>query len=374
MRMNDGTDVRIRGRLDWYSPRGAAPAADDGDRPRLHARPARAGPGRAARPAPGGGPAAGQRRARAAAGAAPRRAGHQRGLRGRGRLPRRAPPQRLRVPRAPGRLAGAGLRRAAVDRLRDPHARHPPARRARPRAGRRRPHRPGRLRRRGGGAGDRRVPGPGAHRHRSRGRHLGGRRGGAHLGQDAHRVRAAARGTGRRAGRRARGHAGRPSPSEACARCGATTIGCVLHARHLARGTRVALDGGEARLASIADRSRRAAVAGLDRASHRLDGHRGRITGRGPLAPPRRGGARRRRASAASPTAPHEPWPRPSGRSRRLEARLRAPRPGSHPRPRLVDHTGPRRLGRPLPRRRAARRPAHHPRRRRRPALYGVAR
>ena len=53
----------------------------------------------------------------------------------------------------------------------------------------------------------------------------------------------------------------------------------MLHARHLARGTRVALDGGEARLASIADRSRRAAVAGLDRATHRLDAHRGRITG-----------------------------------------------------------------------------------------------
>jgi exodeoxyribonuclease VII large subunit len=53
----------------------------------------------------------------------------------------------------------------------------------------------------------------------------------------------------------------------------------LLHARHLARGTRVALDGGEARLGSIAHRSRRAAVAGLDRATHRLDGHRGRITG-----------------------------------------------------------------------------------------------
>jgi exodeoxyribonuclease VII large subunit len=53
----------------------------------------------------------------------------------------------------------------------------------------------------------------------------------------------------------------------------------VLHARHLARGTRVALDGGEVRLASIADRSRRAALSGLDRASHRLDAHRGRITG-----------------------------------------------------------------------------------------------
>ena len=53
----------------------------------------------------------------------------------------------------------------------------------------------------------------------------------------------------------------------------------VAHARHLARGTRVALDGGAARLASIADRSRRAAVVGLDRASHRLDTQQGRITG-----------------------------------------------------------------------------------------------
>jgi exodeoxyribonuclease VII large subunit len=53
----------------------------------------------------------------------------------------------------------------------------------------------------------------------------------------------------------------------------------LAHARHLARGTRVALDGSEARLDTVAQRSRRAAVAGLDRAEHRLDGHRGRITG-----------------------------------------------------------------------------------------------
>ena len=53
----------------------------------------------------------------------------------------------------------------------------------------------------------------------------------------------------------------------------------VHHARHLARGTRVALDSGEVRLTSIADRSRRAAVAGLDRASHHLDAHRGRMIG-----------------------------------------------------------------------------------------------
>ena len=53
----------------------------------------------------------------------------------------------------------------------------------------------------------------------------------------------------------------------------------VVHARHLARGTRVALDGSGHRLDSIADRTRRAAVSGLDRASHRLDTHDGRITG-----------------------------------------------------------------------------------------------
>lgn len=50
-------------------------------------------------------------------------------------------------------------------------------------------------------------------------------------------------------------------------------------ARHLARGTRVALDRGTARLDAVADRSRRASLAGLDVASRRLDGHRGRITG-----------------------------------------------------------------------------------------------
>jgi exodeoxyribonuclease VII large subunit len=53
----------------------------------------------------------------------------------------------------------------------------------------------------------------------------------------------------------------------------------LVHARHLARGTRVALDGSGNRLDSITDRSRRAAVSGLDRASHRLDNHAGRVTG-----------------------------------------------------------------------------------------------
>jgi exodeoxyribonuclease VII large subunit len=53
----------------------------------------------------------------------------------------------------------------------------------------------------------------------------------------------------------------------------------VASARHLSRGTRVALDRTTARLDSVADRSRRAARAGLDAATRRLDGHRGRITG-----------------------------------------------------------------------------------------------
>jgi exodeoxyribonuclease VII large subunit len=53
----------------------------------------------------------------------------------------------------------------------------------------------------------------------------------------------------------------------------------LAHARHLARGTRVALDGSAGRLDAIADRSRRATLSGLDRAGHRLDNHHGRITG-----------------------------------------------------------------------------------------------
>jgi exodeoxyribonuclease VII large subunit len=53
----------------------------------------------------------------------------------------------------------------------------------------------------------------------------------------------------------------------------------IAHARHLARGTRVTLDGGTARLDAISHRSRRAALVGLGRAEHRLDARRGRITG-----------------------------------------------------------------------------------------------
>ena len=53
----------------------------------------------------------------------------------------------------------------------------------------------------------------------------------------------------------------------------------VAQARHLARGVRVALDRGSTRLEVVAGRSRRASQAGLDAATRRLDGHRGRITG-----------------------------------------------------------------------------------------------
>jgi exodeoxyribonuclease VII large subunit len=50
-------------------------------------------------------------------------------------------------------------------------------------------------------------------------------------------------------------------------------------ARHLSRGTQVALDRSSTRLEAVVDRSRRASLAGLDTATRRLDGHRGRITG-----------------------------------------------------------------------------------------------
>jgi exodeoxyribonuclease VII large subunit len=53
----------------------------------------------------------------------------------------------------------------------------------------------------------------------------------------------------------------------------------VGRARLLSRSARVALDRSAARLEVVADRSRRASLAGLDMADRRLDGHRGRMTG-----------------------------------------------------------------------------------------------
>jgi exodeoxyribonuclease VII large subunit len=53
----------------------------------------------------------------------------------------------------------------------------------------------------------------------------------------------------------------------------------VAQARHLSRSARVALDRSASRLDVAAARSRRASQAGLDLATRRLDGHRGRITG-----------------------------------------------------------------------------------------------
>ena len=53
----------------------------------------------------------------------------------------------------------------------------------------------------------------------------------------------------------------------------------VAHATHLSRTARLALDARTTRLDTVAHRARRASLVGLDRASHRLDGHRGRVTG-----------------------------------------------------------------------------------------------
>lgn len=53
----------------------------------------------------------------------------------------------------------------------------------------------------------------------------------------------------------------------------------VRHARHLSRSARVALDRSGTRLEVVADRSRRASQAGLDAAGRRLEEHRGRMTG-----------------------------------------------------------------------------------------------
>ncbi|MGK2949005.1 MAG: exodeoxyribonuclease VII large subunit [Acidimicrobiales bacterium] len=52
-----------------------------------------------------------------------------------------------------------------------------------------------------------------------------------------------------------------------------------LHATHLSRSSRVALDGGLQRLDAVAGRARRASTACLESATRRLDGNRGRVTG-----------------------------------------------------------------------------------------------
>jgi exodeoxyribonuclease VII large subunit len=53
----------------------------------------------------------------------------------------------------------------------------------------------------------------------------------------------------------------------------------LTHAGRLSRTARLALDERTARLDAVADRARRAAAVGLDTAGRRLDGHRGRVTG-----------------------------------------------------------------------------------------------
>jgi len=50
-------------------------------------------------------------------------------------------------------------------------------------------------------------------------------------------------------------------------------------ALHLSRGARVALHGGEARLATVGLRTRRAGHTAVEAAARRLEGHRGRVTG-----------------------------------------------------------------------------------------------
>ena len=295
----------------------AAPAADDGDRPRLHARPARAGPGRAARPAAGGGPAAGAT-PRHAMPLAPLRVGL---VTSEGSAAEadfldelRRSGFAFRVLRVDSRVQGFDAPRSIASAIRM-LATHPLDVLA--------------LVRGGGARTDlaafddeavaraiAALPGAGAHRHRSRGRHLGRRRGGAHRGQDAHRVRPAARGAGRRAGRRARGpwaaiaereraHGAAPRRAAAAARAppGSRHPGRARRRRGSPRHRSPSARAGPPWPASIgpATGSTATAVASPARPAPTS-------------APPRCWSPP---ASAASPIAPHAPWPRPSGRSPR---------------------------------------------------------
>ena len=349
--MTAGTEVRIRGRLDWYAPRGQLqlrmtaidPAYTLGQlevaRAELLRRLDEEGLLRAnaalALPA---GPAAG-------------RARHQRGVGGRGRLPRRAAAQRASpstCSRADTRVQGADA--ARVDRVGHPDARHPPASTC------------SRVVRGGGARTDlaafddeavaraiaaarsRSSPASATRPTRSVADEV------AHtVGQDAHRLRPAAGGAASRDLADGLDAAvGRHRRAVACGASPPTTSALVApRHRHLARALRGwPSTASAARLDGVAE-PRRAGRRwrGLDAAGRRLDGHSGRITGaaRSHLraAEVQVDAARRRHR----PPGAHGPWPTPSGRSAALDARAARPRSRAHPGPGLVDHPAARRPG-----------------------------
>ena len=125
------------------------------------------GPARPAAARPGGrGPARPEPSAAAAARAAAGRGRHQPRQRRLARLPGRAAPQRVRLPRSGSRdvrVQGEGAEPASPRRIEDWAAgAQPPSTSIVAHPGRRRPHRPGHVRHRGGRPGHRRVPGAGA--------------------------------------------------------------------------------------------------------------------------------------------------------------------------------------------------------------------
>ena len=327
---------------------GPAPAAHDRHRPRLHARASSRWPGPScSRRLARGGPAAGQRRAGLPARPAAGRARHQRGQRRRGRLPRRAAAERLRLPRAPRSTSGCRAPTRPVDRVGHPHARHPPASTSSRScaAAAPAPTSPPST--------TKRWPGP------SRACPVPVLTGIGHeidtsvADEVAHTAAktptACAQllvGAGRRRRRRARRRAGRPSPGRRGAGVGRHDERLVApRAATSPRGARWRSTAAPPGSTRVADRARRASLAGLDaagRAARRppRPHHRRR-----PLAPARRRGAGRRRRAPGRPPGPTRRWPTPSGRWPRLEARAARPRPRAHAGPGLVDHPRTRRPG-----------------------------
>ena len=277
----------------------------------------------------------------------------------------------FRVLRADSRVQGFDAPRSIASR--DPHAGHPPARRARPRARRRRPHRPGRLRRRGGGAGDRRRarcpcspgsatrstprwptrwPTPSAKTPTACAQLLVARVGELAGALEGTWAAIAEQRRARRAAPRRAAAAARPPPG----------------ARHARRARR---RRGPPRRRSPTARAEPRWPASIGPATAST------ATAVASPARPARTSAPPRcwwpPASAASPTARRERWPRPSGRSSSVEARLRALDPDRTLARGWSITRGP---DGSVVRSPADVQPgdaAHHPRRRRRRALYGVA-
>ena len=326
MKLTDGVEVRIRGRVDFYPPTGRLQLVMNGIDPVFTVGRLAADRERVLRVLAADGLLRAQRGARARPGTAAGRAGHERGERRLPRLPRGADGERLRVPGRPRRRPGPGRRRVAPDRLRAAPARPARSRRRGRRAGWRRPQRPRAVRQRDRRPRHRRAADPGAS--------PGSATRSTAPSPTRSRIpvcKTPTAAAGLLVGR----------VDEFCARLSRISHRIVASGPARAARSRLATSTASPR------RITRGAPAGLQHESERIDDRaRARRRARPAGARARRGARRRRppaRARRYRRRARHAHGRLPASRSPR--ARLRGPRPATRPRARLHDHARRRRPG-----------------------------